>query len=102
MGNCAVCVGPRDSFAGLLAENKATEYLIFSKSNDPDCIKARTLLFTNNKLPNIVEITRSQDSIKNHLVKVTKQSKPPYIFHKGEFLGGLNELEKHLKKANTE
>ena len=101
MGNCAVCVTPSDSFQNLMAESKSTEYLMFSKSNDPDCIKARTLLFTLNKLPKIIELTRTQDNIKNRLVKMTKKDKPPFIFYKGEFLGGLPELEKHLKNDTS-
>ncbi|OMJ88867.1 hypothetical protein SteCoe_9067 [Stentor coeruleus] len=99
MGNCAECVSSKDSLVNLVAESRNFEYFLFTKSNCPESIKARTMLFTKGKMPKIMELHRADDKLKNALIQMTKKDKPPYIFYNREYLGGVEELESHLKKT---
>ena len=100
MGNCVeVTTSNQDSVDNILSESKNFEYIVFSKSTCPECIKTRTILFSLNSLPKIIELSRTQTKLKKSLSKVTNKEKPPYIFYKGDYIGGLEELERHLKKS---
>lgn len=100
MGNCVQCVPTNEALVNILSESKNFEYVIFSKSTCPDCIKARTFLFSQNKLPKIIEMNRTHKDLRNALSVKTKKERPPYIFFHGEYIGGLEELGRHLKKES--
>ena len=98
MGNCAECVSSNDTLINIIAESKNFEFVVFSKPHCPECIKSRTLLFTLNKLPKIIELNRTHIKLREALIKATHKDRPPYIFRKGEYIGGLQDLELLAKK----
>ena len=98
MGNCVECVSYDDNFLNIITESNSFEFVVFSKPNCPECIKSKTLLFSMNKLPKIIELNKNQNKLKEALAEITKKEKPPYIFQKGEYIGGLQDLERLLNK----
>ena len=89
-----------DSTSNVILENKSFEYLVFSKASCPECIKVRTMLFSQNKLPKIIELNRTNNNLRLSLIKETGKQKPPYVYIRGEYIGGFTELSRHLQSEN--
>lgn len=70
-------------------------FTVYSKSNCPYCVKAVEAL---QRAARPFEVHSLDDAreLRDELVQATGQKTVPFIFHRGQFIGGYSELLKVL------
>lgn len=67
---------------------------LFVTTTCPFCVNARKLAANNGVNAQVVELDRVPEGgeIRKDLTELTKQRTVPYVFSKGEFIGGYSDL----------
>lgn len=67
---------------------------LFVTTTCPFCVNARKMASSNGVNAHVVELDRVSDGaeIRKDLTELTKQRTVPYVFSKGEFIGGFSDL----------
>lgn len=98
---CSAQDTPNDDFS-IESEIKRNVVVVFSKTGCTTSLRAKTLLFSIDALPKIVEVNKRNYQLKENLKNYTKQESFPYIFVSGKYIGGYNDLETHINKGTIQ
>ncbi|CAG9323773.1 unnamed protein product [Blepharisma stoltei] len=91
----------RDDFS-IENEVKDSNVVVFSKPGCTDSLRAKTLLYSIDALPKVIEVNKRTYYLKEKLKLETKQESFPYVFIAGKFIGGYEELQNQINKGTIQ
>lgn len=92
----------KNPFAKVLDDQiKEYDLVMYSQSKDESSLETKNLLRKSSIAFEYFELDKLNDDKQVHLalVELTGRKLPPYIFIKGSFFGGLDELQKAIESG---